>query len=153
MYHENGQFRDWVMCKSECGEEYFADLTLGGYSWYFAAGGFGQGMVVACYRDSLAHAYYCRRLCTPLIQGQYVIEATEGTIKNWANVLHEGAVNKDNSEHHVSIVEALQCGTHYFNDGSNLAEDKAPQLQHVRNMHKNNVEFYQKGSPDEAADF
>lgn len=51
------------------------------------------------------------------------------------------------------IVRAIFSALRYINDGRGLPGYKVPELDHVSNVLKSNVEVYQTCSQNEAADF
>lgn len=62
------------------------------------------------------------------------------------NRLHEKFVDWNNVEHDVWIWSAPCCAMQYVSDGSYLLGDDALELDHVRNLRKNNLELYQTRS-------
>lgn len=61
-------------------------------------------------------------------------------------------VDKDSIGCDVGIMTALICAMRYINDGRYLPGYQAPELGHVKNDRKNNVEFYKTNTPDGPAD-
>lgn len=58
------------------------------------------------------------------------------TFYTWANHFHEKAHDRDNGSHDVWIVKVLFCALCYLNDGKYRIEDKASELERVRNAVK-----------------
>lgn len=60
----------------------------------------------------------------------------------WGHHSHEKVVQRDKVQHNVWILPAPFCAMRYVNNGRYLTADDDQELDHVRNMPKNNVELY-----------
>lgn len=77
-----------------------------------------------------------------LTYGERFMGATKATFQIWANHLHNKVVERDNIEHDMWIVPAPFCAMPNINGCGHLPGNEDQEMNRVKNMLKNNVEFY-----------
>lgn len=82
-----------------------------------------------------------------------LVEVTREMFEVCAEYLHEKVVNRDSVEQNAWSVPFQFCAMQYINSGRYLSGDEAKEFERVRNVRKNNMEFYYTRSPDIPADF
>lgn len=110
------------------------------WSWYFAAGRFGQGMV-GYYYDSVGHAYLCRRLNTLMTYGERLTETRGKHFKHYRiNYLRNSCI-RNNGKYDVLMGPFPSCAICYMNNGTYFAAENALNFERVRNVGRTWCEF------------
>lgn len=118
----------------------------------FTARWFGKGDVVGQYYGSLVYDNMILRHRTTRTYGELSLQVTQETCCKGSNCIPEMVKDEEVNEHAVWIVPAPFCAMLYINDILHLPGDATPEAEQVRQVHKNDVDFYQTWSLDSASD-
>lgn len=84
------------------------------------------------------------------------MDVTSEMSQMWANQLHqlhEKLADRDNTDHNVWIVQALFCAMRYLKSLEVPSQGRVPVVETLKNVCRNDGDFYQTHSPDGLADF